>query len=208
MAEKIVLEATARAGTGKGAARSARREGHVPGVVYGGRREPQAINIKYPVLLRHLKAGHFLSSLINLQVDGQDNRVVCRGVQRDVVKDIPIHVDFLRLTETSKVNLMIPVEFVNQGLAPGLKKGGTITVVRPMVELRVTAGNIPDHLTADLTGLEIGDVVKISHVALPEGAQPAITDRDFVVASIAAPSGLRAAEEEAAAAATAAAPAV
>ncbi|QDL91566.1 50S ribosomal protein L25/general stress protein Ctc [Paroceanicella profunda] len=197
MAEKIILEATARTGTGKGAARTARREGLVPGVIYGGGKDPQSINVKHNVLLKQLKAGHFLSTLINVKVDGQDNRVVCRAVQRHVVKDLPIHVDFLRLSETSKINLMIPVEFVNHDKAPGLKRGGTVTVVRPMVELVVSASNIPDHLTVDLTGLEIGDVVKAHDVAMPQGARPAITDRDFVIANISAPSGLRSADAEA-----------
>ncbi|WP_118133402.1 50S ribosomal protein L25/general stress protein Ctc [Oceanicella sp. SM1341] len=196
MAEKIILEATARTGTGKGAARTARREGLVPGVIYGGGKDPQSINVKHNVLLKQLKAGHFLSTLINVKVDGQDNRVVCRAVQRHVVKDLPIHVDFLRLSENSKINLMIPVEFINHGAAPGLKRGGTVTVVRPMVELVVSASNIPDHLTVDLSGLEIGDVVKAHDVAMPEGARPAITDRDFVIANISAPSGLRSAEAE------------
>lgn len=195
MAEKIVLEATARSGTGTGAARAARREGYVPGVIYGGGEPPQPINVRYNTLIRQLKAGHFLSTLIRVEVDGVPNRVVCRGVQRDVVKDVPIHVDFLRLAETSRVDLMIPVQFINHDKAPGLKKGGNVTVVRPMVELRVIAGNIPDHLTVDLAGLEIGDVVKISRVAMPEGARPVIMDRDFVVASISAPAGLVAADE-------------
>lgn len=192
MAEKIVLEASARDGTGKGAARAARREGLVPGVIYGGGRDPRSINVPYNTLMRHLKAGHFLSTLINVKVDGEDNRVVCRGVQRNVVKDTPIHVDFLRLTETSLVDLMIPVEFINHDQCAALKRGASVTVVRPMVELRVTAGNIPDHVTVDLAGLNFGDVVKISSVKMPEGARPVIADRDFTVASISAPSGIAA----------------
>jgi large subunit ribosomal protein L25 len=205
MAEKITLEATARTGTGKGAARAARREGLVPGVIYGGGAAPEAINVRYNLLMKQLRAGHFLSRLISVAVDGRPMDVVCRGVQRDVVRDTPMHVDFLRLSETSRVDLMIPVEFINHDKSPGLKKGGSVTAVRPQVELRVTAGNIPDHLTVDLAGLDLGDVVKISHIAMPEGARPTITDRDFVVASIAAPSVLRADEEEDAATAEAAA---
>ncbi|RMH50105.1 MAG: 50S ribosomal protein L25/general stress protein Ctc [Alphaproteobacteria bacterium] len=196
MARSTVLEVMAREGTGKGAARAARRANLVPGVIYGGGEPPQPINIPFPALIKMLKAGHFLSTLLNVRVDGKDNRVVCRGVQRDVVKDLPIHVDFLRLTERSFVDLMIPVEFVGHEESPGLRRGGTVTVVRPMVELRVPAANIPDHLTVNLAGLDIGDVVKISNVALPEGTRPVITDRDFVIANIAAPSGLRAEEAE------------
>ncbi|WP_370254958.1 50S ribosomal protein L25/general stress protein Ctc [Nioella sp.] len=184
------LVAEARTGTGKGAARQARRNGMVPGIVYGGGADPLAIQIPFNVLLKRLKQGRFLSTLFNLQVEGQDDvRVICRGVQRDVVKDLPTHVDFMRLRRTSRVNLFIPVEFVNEQAAPGIKKGGVLTVVRAEVELRVTAGDIPEKITVDLTGLNIGDVVTISSVTLPEGARPTI-DRDFVIANIAAPSGL------------------
>jgi large subunit ribosomal protein L25 len=200
MAELPVLEATARTGTGKGAARAARRENLVPGVIYGGNKDPQPINVKFNELIRRLKAGKFLATLYNVKVDGEDNRVICRAVQRDVVKDLPSHVDFLRLTERSRINLYIPVEFINEEQAPGLKKGGVLTVVRSEVELKVTAGNIPDHITVDLAGKDFGDVIHISDVDLPQGSRPMITDRDFVIANISAPSGLRAAEEEEAAA--------
>ena len=200
MAEMPILEAVARPGTGKGAARAARREGYVPGVIYGGGEPPEAINVRFNELLKKLKAGRFLATLQNVKVDGRDNRVICRAVQRDVVKDLPIHVDFLRLTEKSRVNLFIPVEFVNHAASPGLKRGGVLTVVRPEVELTVTAGDIPAKITADLTGRNIGDVIHISDIPLPEGARPVIQGRDFVIANISAPSGLvseEAAEAEA-----------
>ena len=184
------LIAEARAGTGKGAARQARRDGMVPGIVYGGGQDPLPIQIPFNVLLKRLKQGRFLSTLFNLKVDGQDDvRVICRSVQRDVVKDLPTHLDFMRLRRTSRVKLYIPVEFVNHEKAPGLKRGGVLTVVRAEVELMVTAGDIPDHITVDLEGRGIGDVIHISDVALPEGAKPTI-DRDFVIANITAPSGL------------------
>ncbi|SFI24732.1 50S ribosomal protein L25/general stress protein Ctc [Albimonas pacifica] len=194
MADLPVLEATARSGTGKGAARSARREGLVPGVIYGGGIDPVTINVKHNELLKRLKAGRFLSTLFNVKVDGQDNRVICRAVQRDVVRDLPTHVDFLRLTEKSRVNLFVHVDFVNQEASPGLKKGGVLTVVRSEVELNVVAGSIPDHITVDLTGKSFGDVIHISDVELPKGVTPVIRDRDFVLANISAPSGLRASE--------------
>jgi large subunit ribosomal protein L25 len=185
------LIAEARTGTGKGAARQARRESYVPGIVYGGGKDPQPINIKYNYLLKKLKAGRFLSTLFNLKVEGQEDvRVICRGVQRDVVKDLPTHLDLMRLRRTSRVNLFIHVDFINHEASPGLKRGGTLTVVRPEVELEVTAGDIPDHITVDLTGKNIGDVIHISDVVLPEGAKPTI-DRNFVIANISAPSGLR-----------------
>jgi large subunit ribosomal protein L25 len=191
------FHATERMGTGKGAARQARRDGLVPGVVYGGEKEPLAINIPFNVLIKRLKQGRFLSTLFNLKVEGQEDvRVICRGVQRDVVKDLPTHVDFMRLRRTSRVNLFIPVDFINHDAAPGIKKGGVLTIVRSEVELRVTAGDIPEKLTVDLTGKAIGDVITISQVDLPEGARATI-DRDFVIANISAPKGLASSDDDA-----------
>jgi len=191
------LIATARAGTGKGAARQARREGMVPGVVYGGGQDPQPINIKFNVLLKHLKAGKFLSTLFNLKIEGQDDvRVICRGVQRDVVKDLPTHIDLMRLHRTSRINLYIPVEFIGEEVSAGLKRGGVLTVVRSEVELKVTAGDIPEKLVVDLTNHDVGDVIHMSEITLPAGTHPMITDRDFVIANIAAPSSLRSSDDE------------
>ncbi|MDT8856956.1 50S ribosomal protein L25/general stress protein Ctc [Paracoccaceae bacterium Fryx2] len=190
------FHAEVRTGTGKGAARQARREGNVPGIVYGGGVEPLSININYNTLLNRLRKGRFLQTLFNLKVEGQDDvRVICRGVQRDVVKDLPTHVDFMRLRRTSRINLFIHVTFINHEAAPGLKRGGTLTVVRPEVELDVLAGDIPDHITVDLTGKNIGDVIHIQDVVLPEGVVPTI-ERNFVIANIAAPSGLRSTDNE------------
>lgn len=188
--------AAVRTGTGKGAARQARREGNVPAIVYGDGKEPVALNISYNYLLKRLKQGRFLQSLLNLKVEGhEDVHVVCRGVQRDVVKDLPTHVDFLRIHDDSKIELFIHVEFVNHEASPGLKRGGTLTVVRAEVELEVTAGDIPDHITVDLTGKQIGDVIYINDITLPAGAKPTVA-RNFVVANIAAPSGLAASAED------------
>ncbi len=190
------LIATVRAGTGKGAARSARRNGDVPGIVYGGGTDPLPINIPYNALMKKLKAGRFLSTLFNLKVEGHDDvRVICRGVQRHVVKDLPTHVDLLRLRRTTRVNLFIHVNFDNADKAPGIKRGGVLTVVRSEVELNVLAGDIPDHITVDLTGKEVGDVIHIHDVVLPEGVTPTI-ERNFVIANISAPSGLRSADNE------------
>lgn len=195
MAKEIPdLVAEARAGTGKGAARQARREGKVPGIVYGDHKEPQAVAFEFNPLLTKLRAGRFMSTLWNLKVEGQEDvRVICRGVQKDVVKDLPIHIDLMRLRRTSKVNLFIHVNFVNHEASPGLKRGGTLVVVRSEVELIVTAGDIPDHITVDLTGKQIGESVHINDVVLPEGVKPTI-DRNFVIANIAAPSGLLSSE--------------
>ena len=191
MAREIIdLVAEKRTGTGKGAARTARRNGMVPGVVYGDNQDPITIQINYYSLLKRLKAGRFLQTLFNLKVEGEkDVHVICRAVQRDVVKDLPTHVDFMRLHDESRIVLHIHVTFENHDACPGLKKGGTLTVVRPEVELEVMAGDIPDHITVDLTGKNFGDVIHIGDVALPEGVKPTVA-RNFVIANIAAPSGL------------------
>lgn len=193
------LNATVRTGTGKGAARQARRDGLVPGIVYGGGTDPLPINIPYNVLYKQLKAGRFLATLFNLKVDGHDDvRVICRNVQRDVVKDLPTHLDLMRLKRTSKIALYIPVEIEGHENCPGIRKGGVLTMVRPEVELKVTAGDIPEKIVGSIEGLQIGDTLTISMVDLPAGAVPTI-DRDFVIANIQAPSGLasQADEEEA-----------
>ena len=190
------LHALERTGTGKGAARQARRDGMVPGIVFGGDADPLPIQVPFNELFKRLKAGRFKSTLFNLKVDGQDDvRVICRDVQRDVVKDLPTHLDLMRLRRTTKINLFIHVDFINEEEAPGIKKGGVLTVVRPEVELVVTAGDIPDHITVDLSGLNIGDIVHISDVNLPAGAKPT-TDRDFVICNISAPSGLKASDDD------------
>lgn len=190
------LLAVVRTGTGKGAARQARREGNVPGIIYGDGKEPTPINLNYNYLLKRLKAGRFLQTLFNLKVEGgEEVHVICRGVQRDVVKDLPTHVDFMRIHDESRINLFIHVNFDNAAASPGIKRGGTLTVVRAEVELEVLAGDIPDHITVDLTGKQIGDVIHINDVVLPAGAKPTI-NRNFVIAKIDAPSGLVAAEAE------------
>jgi len=190
------LNVTVRTGTGKGAARQSRRNGNVPGIVYGGGNDPLPIDVPFNLLLKKLRAGRFLSTLYNLKVDGHDDvRVICRNVQRDVVKDLPTHLDLMRLKRTTKIALFIPVEFIGEEECPGLRKGGVLTVVRPEVELLVTAGEIPNSITADLSGLDIGDTITISAITLPEGAKVTI-DRDFVIANVQAPSALATAEEE------------
>ena len=190
------LNATVRAGTGKGAARQARRDGLVPGIVYGGGTDPLPINIPFNVLFKKLKDGRFLSTLYNMKVDGHDDvRVICRNVQRDVVKDLPTHVDFMRLKRTTKINLFIPVDVTGEDDCPGLRKGGLLTMVRPEVELVVTAGDIPESISISVAGLDIGDTITISDVTLPDGAKPTI-NRDFVIANISAPSALASASDD------------
>ena len=191
------LHAQERTGTGKGAARAARREGLVPGIVFGGDVDPLPINIQFNKLLKMLKAGRFKSTLFNLKVDGhEDVRVICRDVQRDVVKDLPTHLDLMRLRRTTKINLFIPVEFTGEEDCPGLRRGGVLTVVRNEIELIVTAGDIPEVIEISLEGLDIGDTITISDITLPEGAKPTI-DRDFVICNVAAPSALKSEDDEA-----------
>lgn len=198
MAGKIPdLNATLRAGTGKGAARQARRDELVPGVVYGGGEDPVAISIPFNYLLTRLRKGGFMSTLQNLKIDGQDDvRVICRGIQRHVVKDLPIHIDLMRLKRTSRVKLDIPVEFINEDTCVGIKKGGVLTVVRNEVEMEVLAGDIPESIVVDLAAVEIGDIITISAVELPKGAKLTITDRDFVIANVSAPRALLAEDDE------------
>ncbi|WP_406721159.1 50S ribosomal protein L25/general stress protein Ctc [Thioclava litoralis] len=197
MAKEIeTIKAVVRSGTGKGAARAARREGKVPAIVYGDGKEPLALNLEFNPLLTRLRKGRFLSTLFNLKVEGQEDvRVICRGVQKDVVKDLPTHVDFMRTHRNSRIALFVHVEFVNHEAAPGLKRGGVLTIVRQEVELEVLAGDIPEQIVVDLTGKKIGDVIHISEVSLPNGAKPTI-DRDFVIANIAAPKGLGGGDDE------------
>ena len=196
MAETIALEATVRIGTGKGAARSSRRQNLVPGVVYGASAAPQPLNVKLNELLKLLKAGKFKSTLIHLTVNGILEKVICRDVQRNVVNDLPTHIDFMRLSDSASINLFIPVHFDNQSTCPGIKRGGVLTVVRPDVELIVPALNIPEQLTVNLEKFELGDTIHISDISLPEGTKPTIVGRDFVIANIQAPSGLKSSDNE------------
>ena len=200
MANANSLAVTTREGVGKGAARAARRQGLIPGVIYGGGKDPMPVNIKQNELLKAVKRGKFLTTLLDLELGDDKIRVVPRDVQRDVVLDLPIHVDFLRLSDSTRINLFIPVEFTNHPESPGLKRGGVLNVVRHEVELKVLAGDIPEKITCDLTGSNIGDSLHISSVPLPKGVTPVIADRDFTIATIVAPSGLAAGgdEEEAA----------
>ena len=190
------LHAEVRTGTGKGAARQARRDGMVPGIVFGGDVDPLPINLDFNKLLTKLRAGRFKATLFNMKVEGHDDvRVICRDVQRHVVKDLPTHVDFMRLKRTTKINLFINVEVGGEDVCPGLKKGGTLNLVRSEVELVVTASDIPESITVDISELEIGDNATIANVKLPAGAKPVI-DRDFVIAQVSAPSGLAASDDD------------
>ena len=191
MAETPVLKATPRDRVGKGAARAARRQGLVPAVIYGAKEPPLPINLAYKEISARIFGGGFLNTVLDVEVDGAKTRVIPRDYQLDPVRDFPVHVDFLRIAEGATVTVEVPVHFVNQEASPGLKRGGVLNVVRHAVELVCPADRIPDRLTVDLTGLEINDSVHISAVMLPAEARPTISDRDFTIATIAAPAGLK-----------------
>ena len=191
MAELIELKATAREGTGKLANRALRAQKMVPGVVYGGETAPANVTLEYRSVLQHYQTGHFLSTVYLLDIDGKKERVIPREVQVDPVRDFPMHVDFLRVSRSSRIDVDIPVQFINEDASPGLKRGGVLNIVRHSIEFSCPADAIPEKITIDLTGLDIGDSLHISAVTLPAGITPTITDRDFTVATIAGAAAMR-----------------
>ena len=187
MADIITFPATARERAGKGAARATRRAGQVPGVVYGAKEPPVLIALDPKLLKQYVGHSGFFTRLVDIQLDGKNHRVLPRDVQYHPVTDQPVHVDFMRVSKDAKVTVAVPVVFVNEGQSPGLKKGGVLNVVRHEVELVCPVESIPNSLTIDLAGKDIGDSIHISHIPLPDGVRPTITDRDFTVATVAAP---------------------
>ena len=203
MSEQLTLSAETRERAGKGASRVLRREGRVPAVVYGNREEPLAIHIEEKALVRILNSGHFMNSVVMVDVGGSQARTLPKDVQFDPVTDRPLHVDFLRISEHSKVHVNVPIRFVDEEESKGLKRGGVLNAVRHELELICDAAEIPEGIEISLAGLDIGDSLHISHVNLPKGSESAITDRDFTIATIVAPTVYKAEAEEAAAAAAA-----
>ncbi|MEM8976463.1 MAG: 50S ribosomal protein L25/general stress protein Ctc [Pseudomonadota bacterium] len=179
------LQATARPRAGKGAARAVRREGKVPAVIYGDKKEPETIAIDYNELVNLLRRGGFLSSVFDIKFDGKSVRALTRDVQFDPVRDLPLHVDFQRVGGDGQIRVMVPVEIVNEETSPGMKRGGVLNIVRREIEVFCPANAIPENLKLDLDGVEIGTSIHISAISLPEGVTPTITDRDFTVATIA-----------------------
>ncbi len=204
MAETIAIAAEVRDGAGKGVARAARRNGRVPGVIYGDKQAPVTITVELRALNRLLRMPGFMTNMYEIEVGGGRQRVLTRAVQYHPVTDVPIHIDFLRVGAETRITVGVPVQFINEGESPGLKRGGVLNVVRYEVELVCRADQIPDHLTVDLAGTDIGDSIHISAVTLPEGVRPVIADRDFTIATVASPSGLKPEGEAGAAAAPAA----
>ncbi len=201
MSDTLTLPAEARDRVGKGASRSLRREGRVPAVVYGGNQAPLSVHVEEKELRRQLGTGHFFNSIVEIEVDGVTVRTLPKEVAFHPVNDRPLHADFLRLSADSKVHVEVPVVFVNEAASPGLKKGGVLNIVRHELELVCEPNNIPDEISIDVTGLDIGASIHISHVTLPAGVASAITDRDFTIATIVAPSALKSEEGDAAPAA-------
>ncbi len=184
----VAFKATPRDRVGKGAARELRRQGLIPAVIYGDKKPPLAIAISYKEAMQHIYAGGFLSHVMTVEVDGETHKVIPRDYQLDPVKDFALHVDFLRIGAGSRITVDVAVHFANQASCPGLKKGGVLNIVRHTVEVSCPADAIPESLVLDLSEKQIGDSLHISHVHLPEGVTPTITDRNFTIATIAAPS--------------------
>lgn len=190
----VELKASVRDRVGKGAARELRRNGLVPAVIYGDKKAPLSISVSYKDAFRKIHEGGFLSTVIEIEVDGEKHRVIPKDYQLEPVRDFLVHVDFLRVGKNTTLTVDLPVLFINEEKSPGLKKGGVLNVVRHTVEVTVPADSIPENLVVDLASAEVGDSLHISAVTLPKGVVPTITDRDFTIATIAAPSALRSSE--------------
>jgi large subunit ribosomal protein L25 len=196
MSEQLVLSAETRERAGKGASRAIRREGRVPAVIYGDKSEPLSIHVEQKALIKALSNGHFMNTVVMVDVGGKQTRTLPKDVQFHPVTDIPLHVDFLRISEHSTVHVNVPVRFVNDEASPGIKRGGVLNIVRHDLELVCDAASIPEEILIDLTGYDVGDSIHISSVSLPEGTRSAIEDRDFTIATVVAPSAMKQSEED------------
>ncbi len=189
MSEQLTLPAEARERAGKGASRAMRREGRVPAVIYGNKEEPMAIHLEEKALVKMMSNGHFMNSVVMIDVGGSATRTLPKDVQFHPVTDRPMHVDFLRISEHAQVTVAVPIRFVGEEESRGLRRGGVLNAVRHELELVCDAAEIPDEIEISLAGLDIGDSLHISHVTLPQGTSSAITDRDFTIATIVPSSG-------------------
>ena len=194
MSDTLTLSAETRDRAGKGASRAVRREGRVPAVIYGNKQEPVSIHLEEKLLVKSMANGHFMNSVVLIDIGGKQTRTLPKDVQFHPVTDRPLHVDFLRIGEHTTVHVNVPVAFTDEDAAPGIKRGGVLNVVKHEIELVVDAAHIPDEISISLKGLDVGASIHISDVALPKGAKPAITDRDFTIATIVAPSALKSQE--------------
>jgi len=200
MSDQLTLPAEARDRAGKGASRALRRDGRVPAVVYGEKKEALSIHVEEKLLTKMLHTGHFMNSVVMIDVGGKATRTLPKAVDFHPVSSRPIHVDFLRISEHTKVHVNVPVRFDNEEASPGLKRGGVLNVVIHELELVCDAADIPSEIHVPLDGLEIGDSIHIGQVKLPKGVIPSNTDEDFTVATIVAPSAMKSEEDETAAA--------
>ena len=193
----VVLDVVVREETGTGNARAARRNGMVPGVIYGGDKESVAVGMKFNEVLKAINSGQFLSNMVELKQDGKAHKVLTKDVQFHPVTDRPIHVDFFRVTDKTIIDVNVSAVFIGEDVSPGMKQGGALNVVRYNIEVKCPAGSIPDNIEVDISGMEIGDSIHLSEVTLPAGVTPGITDRDVTIATIVASRTSKTAEEEA-----------
>ena len=198
MSDALTLPAETRERAGKGASRALRRDGRVPAVIYGGKEEPTMIHVEAKELVKQLGTGHFMNSIVEIELGGKKIRTLPKDVTLHPVTDRPEHADFLRMVKGGKIEVSVPVVFLNEEASPGLKKGGVLNVVRHELELVCDNDKIPSEIEVDVTGKDVGDSIHISEVTLPEGSESAITDRDFTIATLVAPSALKRSEGEAA----------
>ena len=194
MSDQLTLSAETRNGAGKGASRELRRQNRVPAVIYGNKQEPELIHVEEKALVKLLMTGHFSNSVVEIELGGKKQITIPKDVAFHPVSDRPLHVDFLRIVKGAKVDVEVPVLFVNEGASPGLKRGGVLNIVRHELELICENDKIPDDIQIDVSGFDIGDSIHISNVKLPEGSESKITDRDFTIATIVAPSALKSTE--------------
>ncbi|WP_397580614.1 50S ribosomal protein L25/general stress protein Ctc [Sphingorhabdus sp.] len=191
MSDQLTLSAETRNGAGKGASRELRRQNRVPAVIYGNKQEPELIHVEEKALIKLLMTGHFSNSVVEIELGGKKQITIPKDVAFHPVSDRPMHVDFLRIVKGAKVDVEVPVMFVNEGASPGLKRGGVLNIVRHELELICENDKIPDDIQIDVSGFDIGDSIHISNVKLPKGSESKITDRDFTIATIVAPSALK-----------------
>jgi large subunit ribosomal protein L25 len=194
MSDMLTLSAEARERAGKGASRDLRRNGRVPAVIYGNNESPEGIHIEEKMLMKALMTGHFMNSVVMIETGGKNVRTIPKDVQFHPVTDRPLHADFLRISEHAEIHVNVPVHFTDEALSPGIKRGAVLNIVRHDLELICDAALIPDDIEISLAGLDVGDSIHISAVTLPVGAKSAITDRDFTIATIVAPSALKSSE--------------
>lgn len=194
MSDQLTLSAETRDRAGKGASRELRRQNRVPAVIYGNKQEPELIHVEEKALIKLLMTGHFSNSVVEIELGGKKQITIPKDVAFHPVSDRPTHVDFLRIVKGAKVDIEVPVAFINEDASPGLKRGGVLNIVRHELELICDNDKIPDDIQIDVAGFDIGDSIHISHVKLPKGSESKITDRDFTIATIVAPSALKSTE--------------